>query len=316
VLILVTGGAGYVGSVLVPVLLAHGHRVRVLDDLQRGGHGLLQCCPHPDFSFLKGGLCDEEALAQALEGVDAVVHLAAVVGYPACDRDPDLAIETNVSGTKLLTELRRPDQRVVFASTGSVYGSLHGALCTEETPLSPISLYASTKAEAEELVLRSGNAVAFRYATAFGVSPQMRFDLLPNDFVNQAVTRGCLTVYQASFRRSFIHVRDMAESVLFALSHWASLADDVYNVGDESMNITKAELARLVRLRLEYRLAFEDFDADLDRRDYDVSYRKIRDKGFTTSVGILDGIAELVTAAQLAAAPPGAAGPRPTVARK
>jgi nucleoside-diphosphate-sugar epimerase len=298
-LILVTGGAGYVGSVLVPALLADGHRVRVLDRLRAGGQGLLLCCAHPGFAFVHGDICDEPTIARSLDEVELIVHLAAIVGYPACQREPELAADTNVIGTKLLLELRRPDQKVLLASTGSVYGSVSDALCSEETVPSPVSLYASTKAEAEELVRDGGNTVVYRYATGFGVSPCMRFDLLPNDFVRQALHRGSLTIYQGGFRRSFIHVQDMARSVVFAVDRWKELADNVYNVGDERMNISKAQLAERISRHVDYRLYFDEFATDADKRDYAISYQKIRGTGFRPSVDLDRGIAEIVTAARL-----------------
>ncbi|MEV5600305.1 NAD-dependent epimerase/dehydratase family protein [Streptomyces sp. NPDC057249] len=302
--ILVTGGAGYVGSALVPVLLDQGHQVRVLDELHVGGQGLLPCVPRPGFEFVHGDACDATVLASALEGVDAIVHLAAVVGYPACLREPERAVNTNVNGTKLLLDLRRPDQRLVFASTGSVYGAIPSEMCTETTPTAPLSLYGSTKLEGEELVLGAGNCVVYRYATAFGVSPRMRFDLLPNDFVQQAVHGGGITVYEGGFRRTFIHVHDMALSIAFALDSWKAMADEVFNVGHESMNCTKAELARRIQRMVPYDLRFEEFGKDADQRDYGVSYEKIRSLGFTTRHTLDSGLAELVTAARLMAPSP------------
>ncbi|MFE9098032.1 NAD-dependent epimerase/dehydratase family protein [Streptomyces sp. NPDC007264] len=299
--ILVTGGAGYVGSALSPVLLGLGHRVRVLDDLYTGGQGLLPCVARPGFEFVRGDVGDAETLSTALEGVDAIVHLAAVVGYPACLREPERALNTNVNATKLLLDLRRPDQRLVFASTGSVYGAIPSEMCTEDTPSTPLSLYGSTKLEAEQLVLEAGNCVVYRYATAFGPSPRMRFDLLPNDFVRQAVREGGITVYEGGFRRTFIHVQDMARSIAFALGSWDTLADDVFNVGHESMNCTKAELAERIRRLVPFELRFEEVGSDADRRDYGVSYEKIRSRGFTTRHTLDSGLAELVTATRLMA---------------
>src|SRR3954447_6100676 len=192
--ILVTGGAGYVGSTLVPLLLDQGHRVRVFDSLKFGGQGLLPCCQYRTFELLKGDITDEAAVARALDGIDAVIHLAAIVGYPACKKEPQVAHATNVEGTRMLLSRRRPDQKFLFASTGSIYGSVPDYVCNEDTPRAPITLYGETKATAEQMVLDAGNSVAYRYATAFGVSNRMRLDLMPNDFTYQAVKNRNLIV--------------------------------------------------------------------------------------------------------------------------
>jgi len=297
--ILVTGGAGYVGSTLVPVLLAQGHKVRVYDSLKFGGHGLLPCCEHNSFELIKGDVTDEAGVKKALEGVDAIIHLAAIVGYPACKKEPHLAQATNVEGTRTLLSLRKPDQKFLFASTGSIYGAVPDYICNEDTPRAPITLYGETKASAEQMVLEAGNGIAYRYATAFGVSNRMRLDLMPNDFTYQAVKNRNLIVYEGGFKRTFVHVRDMARSFLFALEKWDSVKDDVYNVGHESMNFTKEDVARKILEHVNYYLHFAEFGSDADQRNYEVSYEKIRAKGFETTVDLDRGIAELVRAAQL-----------------
>ena len=297
--ILVTGGAGYVGSTLVPMLLEQGHRVRVFDALRFGGHGLLPCCEHRTFELVKGDVTDPEAVRKALDGVEAVVHLAAIVGYPACKKEPQVAQATNVEGTRTLLRERKPDQKVIFASTGSIYGSIPDYVCNEDTPRAPITLYGETKAAAEQLVLEAGNSVAYRYATAFGVSNRMRLDLMPNDFTYQAVKNRSLIVYEGGFKRTFVHVRDMARSIVFALERWDTVRDDVYNVGHESMNFTKEDVARKVLEHVDYYLHFAEVGTDADRRNYEVSYEKIRRKGFETTIDLDRGIAELVRAARL-----------------
>ena len=276
--ILVTGGAGYVGSTLVPMLLDQGHQVRVYDALKFGGHGLLPCCQDRHFELVKGDVSDRAGLAKALDGVDAVVHLAAIVGYPACKKEPQLAQATNVDGTRNLLDLRKPDQKVIFASTGSIYGSIPDYVCNENTPTTPITLYGETKLAAETMVLEAGNGVAYRYATAFGVSNRMRLDLMPNDFTYQAVKNRNLIVYEGGFKRTFIHVRDMARSILFALDNWDTVRDDVYNVGHESMNFTKEDIARMVLKHVDFYLHFAEVGTDADQRNYEVSYEKIRSK--------------------------------------
>ncbi|HEX6359937.1 NAD(P)-dependent oxidoreductase [Actinophytocola sp.] len=299
--VLVTGGAGYVGSVLVPMLLDDGHFVRVIDPVRAGRPGLLSCCTHQRFDMVRRDMSDEGTLSVAMADVDAVVHLAAIVGQPACEREPAHAWATNVECTRLLLELRGNHQRVVFASTGSVYGKVLDAVCTEQTELTPLTLYGRAKAAAEELVLAAGNSVVYRYATAFGVSPSMRFDLLVNDFVHQAVHRGNLVVYQGQSRRTLVHVRDMARSIVFALRNWDVVADDVYNVGNEALNLSKADIVHAVRRRVNCYLHFADFAEDPDQRDYSVSYEKLRAKGFTADVDLESGLAELVSAASLVA---------------
>ncbi|HEV3163159.1 MAG TPA: SDR family oxidoreductase [Isosphaeraceae bacterium] len=297
--ILVTGGAGYVGSTLVPMLLEQGHRVRVYDSLRFGGHGLLPCCSNRFFELIQGNVTDLAGVEKALDGMEAIVHLAAIVGYPACKKEPQVAQATNVDGTRTILQLRKPDQKIVFASTGSIYGSIPDYVCNEDTPRAPITLYGETKAVAEQMVLDSGNSVAYRYATAFGVSNRMRLDLMPNDFTYQAVKNRNLIVYEGGFKRTFVHVRDMARSIIFALERWSEVKDDVYNVGHESMNFTKEDVARAIMKHVDYYLHFAEVGHDADQRNYEVSYEKIRKKGFETTIDLDRGIAELVRAAKL-----------------
>lgn len=297
--ILVTGGSGYVGSVLVPHLLSHGHKVRVFDSLMYGGRGLLPCFAYPGFEFIKGNVLDEAKLKQALKDTEAVIHLAAIVGYPACKRDPRLAQEVNLEGTKLLERLRSKDQPILFASTGSNYGAVIGSICTEETPLNPLSEYGVTKTAAERHLLDAGNVVCYRFATAFGVSSRMRFDLLVNDFVYQAKINKDLIIYERSFKRTFIHVRDMARAFAFALDNYAAMRDDVYNVGSEEMNYNKEDVALLIKKKVDYYLHFAEIGKDEDQRNYEVSYAKIRGKGFKTEIDMETGIDELIQAADM-----------------
>jgi len=259
----------------------------------------LPCCQNRFFELIKGDVCDPAAVKKALDGVEAVVHLAAIVGYPACKKEPHVAQATNVEGTRTLLRLRKPGQKVLFASTGSIYGSVPDYVCNEKTPRAPITLYGETKAVAEQLVLDAGNSVAYRFATAFGVSNRMRLDLMPNDFAYQAVKNRNLIVYEGGFKRTFVHVRDMARSFIFALETWDRIKDDVYNVGHESMNFTKEDVARKILEHVDYYLHFAEVGHDADQRNYEVSYEKIRKKGFETTIDLDRGVAELVRAAQL-----------------
>ena len=291
--VLVTGGAGYVGSVFVPRLLDEGYKVRVVDNLMYGIPSLLPYVINPHFEFVKGDLTDEKVAGKALEGMDAVVHLAAIVGYPACLRSPELARAVNVEVTRNLCRCRRRDQTIVFASTGSNYGKVDG-VCTEKTLLNPLTEYGRTKTTAEQVLLEAGNVVVYRFATAFGLSARLRLDLMINDFVFQALQNKQLIVYERLVRRTFIHVSDMARAFLFALGHLRKMRDEVYNVGHESMNFTKDDVANLIRKKIDYYLHYAEIGEDMDKRDYEVSYKKICKLGFTTQVTIDQGLDELI----------------------
>jgi len=293
--ILVTGGAGYVGSVLVPLLLNQGHEVRVLDNMMYGGDALIPNFTNPSFEFVRGDILDPDALGDALRDMEVIIHLAAIVGYPACRRNKRLAEEVNLEGSQLVNEMRGRDQLVLFASTYSNYGLIiKEEHCTEETPLNPMTTYGRTKAEAEKLFLDSGNAICFRFATAFGVAPRLRLDLLVNDFVFSAVKNKTLIVYEKDFKRCFVHVRDIAQVFLFALENRDRMRDDVFNVGDDAQNYSKEQIALKIRERVEFFLHFAEVGQDMDKRDYFISYEKINGLGFRAEVGMDEGIDELI----------------------
>lgn len=297
--ILVTGGAGYVGSVLVPLLLEYGHDVRVLDILRRGGVGLMPICRNLHFELQVGDINDPTAVEAALVGVDAVVHLAAVVGYPQCNRTPELAVATNIDGTSNILKHRQRSVKLIYASTGSVYGRVNSGECTEDTDCRPLSLYAETKAAAEDIVLAEPNTTVLRFATAFGASSAMRYDLLVNHLLNQAVRHGCLVVYEPEARRSFIHVLDMARAVLLTLDAWNDLPHRVFNVGDDGLNQTKLELCGLISNSIPSRVHQINVGSDIDARDYAVSYSRMRQLGFRSTVSLVQGIEELAVAMRL-----------------
>lgn len=296
--ILVTGGSGYVGSVLVPLLLHKNYDVRVFDNLLFKQTSLLPYFINPHFEFIHGDVRDVHALKIAVQGVDTIVHLAAIVGAPVCSSHPELAEAVNYQGTINLDSVRSPSQPIIYASTGSNYGKIEG-ICTEETPLRPLSVYGQTKTKAEEHLKRSGNMIGYRFATAFGISPRLRLDLMPNDFALQALRVGNLIVYQKNVRRTFIHVTDMARAFLHAIEHFDEMKNNIYNVGNENMNLTKEEVARLVKRFVDYYLHFAEIGTDPDQRDYEVSYEKIRSTGFHTQVSMEDGIREIVEALKL-----------------
>jgi nucleoside-diphosphate-sugar epimerase len=293
--ILVTGGAGYVGTSLVPQLLEAGHHVRVFDNLAFGGDQLLPFFRYPNFEFIRGDIRNRDEISVAVRGQDAVIHLAAIVGYPACRRDPILAEEVNVQGTKNLASAISSQQLVILGSTGSNYGAVE-EICTEETPLNPLSLYGQTKTMAERYLLENCSTVAFRFATAFGVSPRLRLDLLVNDFAYKAVTQQYLVVYEAQFMRTFIHVRDMGRAFLFALNNADLMRGEVYNIGSDHMNFSKRDVCELIRQQIDCYIHYAEIGKDADKRDYVVSYEKIKKLGFGTNSTLEEGVSELCRA--------------------
>lgn len=292
-LIVVTGGAGYIGSMLIPRLLARGYRVRCVDNLMYGAQPILHHFLHPRFSFAEVDITDAKALAPAVRDADAVVHLAALVGYPLCKKMPRRAVEVNVDGTRNLLDALRPETRLLYGSTGSNYGEVEG-ICTEDTPLNPLSLYGETKTLAESMCRSRGRCVAMRFATAFGLAPRIRLDLMINDFAWQAIHNRYMVVYERHFRRTFIHVSDIARAFLHMIDRWDQLEHDIYNVGHDSMNFTKEDIVRLLQDRVEFLVHFAEIGSDDDKRDYAVDYSRIRASGYEITIDIDRGLGELV----------------------
>ncbi len=293
--ILITGGAGFVGSTLVPILLQKGFDVTVIDNLMYHQDSLLGNALNKNFHFILGDVRNEAVMKPAIRDTDAIIHLAAIVGEPACRMHPDLANSVNLKASELINNLRSKNQTLIFASTGSNYGKVDG-VCTEETPLNPLSLYGITKTAAEKIFLEKGACIAYRFATGFGISPRLRLDLLPNDFAYRAVHERFIAVYEKDFRRTFIHVRDMAKAFAFALEHITEMKNNIFNVGHESMNLSKEALVNKIKERTDFQAHFAPVGHDPDQRDYEVSYEKIRKVGFTTDISIDEGVGELVKA--------------------
>jgi nucleoside-diphosphate-sugar epimerase len=292
--ILITGGAGYIGSVLAPLLLAEGHRVVIFDSLMYGAQPLLGFSSHPRVEIIKGDVRDPAAVTKAMKDPDWILHLAAIVGYPACAADPQVSTAINVDGTRNVLGAMGRGQRLIFASTGSTYGKVEG-VATEETPIAPLTLYGRTKRDAEMLIRDSGREhIILRFATVFGSSPRMRLDLLVNDFVYQAVHNRQIVLFEGYFRRTFLHSADAAAVYPFAMSHFDEMRGKVFNVGDESMNYTKREITLKIKEYVDFYLHEAAIGTDPDQRDYEVDYKRLRSVGFRANVGLDDGILELV----------------------
>ena len=299
--ILVTGGAGYIGSILVPKLLRKGHRVTVLDNFQYGQSSLLDVCFHPNLTICRGDVRDRKVLECTMWGKDILIPLAALVGAPLCAQRPEEATSTNVEAIEMLLKLREPDQKVLFPNTNSGYGTGQGdAACDEDTPLNPISVYGRTKCEAEQRVLDAGNCITFRLATVFGVSPRMRLDLLVNDFTYRAVTDGFLVIFEGHFKRNYIHVRDVARAFVHAIDNFEAMKDQAYNVGLSDANLSKVELCQRIKRHIQnFYFAEAEIGEDPDKRNYVVSNAKIEATGFKPRFSVDDGIRELVQGFQV-----------------
>lgn len=293
--ILVTGGAGYIGSVLVPALLAEGHHVTVVDNFLFKQSSLAECCANPGFQIIRGDCRDEKTMVQAMKGADVIIPLAALVGAPLCKIDPLATETTNYEAVKLLLRLKNPQQRVIFPTTNSGYGvGEKNKECTEESPLRPISLYGTTKVNAEKAVLDSGNGLTFRLATVFGMSPRMRMDLLVNDFVYRAVTDRAVVIFEGHFKRNYIHIRDIASVFIHGINNFEKMKNQPYNVGLSSANLSKLELAHEIKKQIpEFVFLESAIGEDPDKRDYIVSNAKIEKTGWMPKHDLQMGIAEL-----------------------
>ncbi len=300
--ILVTGGAGYIGSVLVPELLRAGHEVTVVDSFLYNQASLLDACNYKTLTVARGDARDEELIKKHIEGKDFIIPLACLVGAPLCDKDPIAARTTNLEAVEMIIRLRKPGQRVIFPNTNSGYGRGQGdtALCDENSPLDPISLYGKLKVEAEQKLLAAGDAVIFRLATVFGASPRPRLDLLVNDFVYRAVNDRAVVVFEGNFKRNYIHVRDVSRAFMHAIDNFEKMKNQAYNVGLSEANLSKLELcAEIQKQQPKFVFLESKIGEDPDKRNYIVSNAKIEATGYKPQVSLEDGIAELIKAYQI-----------------
>lgn len=294
--VLVTGGAGYLGSVLCEHLLNAGYQVTVVDNLLYQQQTLFHLCCNPRFEFVLGDVRDEDLMRRLMKNPDVLIPLAAVVGAPACDRDPWLARSVNLEAARLLNRLRSSHQLVIFPTTNSGYGTKAGdVFCTEDTPLEPISLYGQLKVQAETELLDNSKTISLRLATVFGMSPRMRLDLLLNHFVYAAATEGYIVIFERDFKRNYIHIRDVADCFLYCIKNADRMLGRPYNVGLDAANLSKEELALKVK---EYVpslcLHFSEVGTDPDKRNYIVSNQRLREAGFEARRSLDEGIIELL----------------------
>ena len=294
--VLITGGAGYIGSVLTPTLLEAGYDVTVLDRFESGDTSLAACCRYERFEAVRGDARDERLVRELAASADIVIPLAALVGAPLCDRDPIAAETTNRDAVVMLLRHLSKDQRLIYPTTNSGYGVGEAdAYCTEETPLRPISIYGTTKVEAEAAILDRGAGITFRLATVFGMSPHMRLDLLVNDFVWRAMNDRAVVIFEGHFRRNYIHIRDVARAFLHGLEHYDTMSGEPFNVGLSDANLSKIELCQRIQQHVPSFVYLEaPIGEDPDKRDYIVSNAKIEGTGFQPEWGLDRGISELL----------------------
>lgn len=294
--ILVTGGAGYLGSVMVPELLRLGHRVTVIDNFMFGQNSLLDCCANANFEVVKGDARQEDVIKPLLRKADYIIALAALVGAPICKRDMIGAISTNKDAIALLAKLTSKEQRILYPCTNSGYGiGQKDSYCTEDSPLKPISLYGISKVEAEKILLDRGNAISLRLATVFGMSPRMRLDLLVNDFTYRAVKDKFVIVFEGNFKRNYIHIRDVAQAFIHGIDNFGAMKTEAYNVGLSEANLSKLELcARIKQLVTDFVYLESQIGEDPDKRDYIVSNEKIERTGYKPVHSLDMGLKELI----------------------
>lgn len=294
--ILVTGGAGYLGSIMVPEFLRLGHKVTVLDSFIFGQSALLECCADDNFEVVNGDVRDESIIQRLLVKTDIVIPLAALVGAPLCKRDKVGTVTINRDAIKTITNFASKQQRIIIPITNSGYGiGQKGIFCTEETPMNPISLYGSTKVEAERIALDHGNSISLRLATVFGMSPRMRLDLLVNDFTYRAVNDRFIVVFEGHFKRNYIHVRDVARAFIHAIDNFETMKNEPYNVGLSDANLSKLELCEAIKKHVPDFVYLEaPIGEDPDKRDYIVSNDKIENTGFKPIYSLDIGIKELI----------------------
>ena len=294
--VLITGGAGYLGSNLTRHLLEAGYTVTVLDNLMYDQVTLLHLFGNPKFQFELGDVRDKKLLQELVGLNDVIIPLAAIVGMPACKANPELTVAVNYQQVADIVEVLRGDQKLILPNTNSQYGS-SDSIITEESPFNPLSLYAKTKCDAENTMLANGNGVSLRLATVFGVSPRMRTDLLVNDFVYKSIVDGYLVLFEAHFKRNYIHVQDIARTFQFIIENYDKCKGHAFNVGLSTANLSKLELAEKIKSHIpSLVIKQDDFKEDFDKRNYIVSNEKLEALGWKPIYDLDYGIKQLMSA--------------------
>lgn len=296
--VLITGGAGYIGSVLTHTLLEKGYQVCVVDNLMYNQVSLLGCVHYKGFRFINGDCLDEALIKREVANVDVIIPLAAFVGAPLCKRNPKLAKMVNFEAVKMISNFASPSQIFIYPNTNSGYGiGAKDEMCTEESPLNPISEYGIDKVCAEQYLLDKGNCVTFRLATVFGVSPRMRLDLLVNDFTYRAYKDGCIVLFEEHFRRNYIHIRDVVKGFIHGIENYNQMKGRPYNMGLSSANLTKRQLAETIKKYVpNFYIHTANIGEDPDKRDYLVSNARLESTGWIPDMSLDDGILELLRA--------------------
>jgi len=298
--VLCFGAAGYIGSVLTPLLLNFGYKVTAIDNYLYRQNSLLDLCHHQNFNIIRGDVRDKKLLEEQIPKHDVIINLAALVGMPSCKRNPLMAEQVNYEAVKNMMKLKSKDQLFLYPNTNSGYGQGEGIIFTEESSLNPISVYGITKCKSEKLIREYENTVVFRLATVFGASPRFRLDLLVNDFTFKAWSDRYITLFESNFIRNYVYIGDVAELFIWSINNWNSVKDQVFNFGLSNANLTKLELCNKIKKQIsDFLITRAEIGKDPDQRNYIVSNEKIERTGFSATTSVDEGIKELIKSFQI-----------------